>query len=142
VVEGAALEMLCRATYRGFESHLLRYLATEAPVSIETGASLWINVIYFRRTRLGTSGYPTDSIANCDRQRDVPPTFCESVRDERSPHRATDRQPIKLPPNLAMARAANYRSVRQSPFSVDRLEPQDPLPAIVADFHRERNLPS
>jgi hypothetical protein len=24
VVDGAALEMLCRATYRGFESHLLR----------------------------------------------------------------------------------------------------------------------
>ena len=24
MVEGAALEMLCRATYRGFESHLLR----------------------------------------------------------------------------------------------------------------------
>ena len=24
VVEGAALEMLCRATYRGFESHPLR----------------------------------------------------------------------------------------------------------------------
>ena len=24
MVDGAALEMLCRATYRGFESHLLR----------------------------------------------------------------------------------------------------------------------
>jgi hypothetical protein len=30
VVEGAALEMLCRATYRGFESHLLRHFPDRA----------------------------------------------------------------------------------------------------------------
>ncbi len=30
MVEGAALEMLCRATYRGFESHLLRQKSDKA----------------------------------------------------------------------------------------------------------------
>jgi hypothetical protein len=38
VVEGAALEMLCRATYRGFESHPLRQFRSR----VLLGSAPWV----------------------------------------------------------------------------------------------------
>jgi hypothetical protein len=60
VVDGAALEMLCRATYRGFESHLLRIYQISSRLM-----AVW-SLFVFGETRQGEGYFGVTKISPLD----------------------------------------------------------------------------